>query len=354
MDGNTWCCPGCRGLLRPGRDEWSCRSCGTCFRALRGIPDLRTGEDLYLSNEDDWSFALRLDHAYDRLDFRGLLDAYLSLDPDVASDQKRRQVAHILSAPGRAGAWLEAVGRPAGGRLLDLGCGSGSLLAVAGRRAPEVCGVDIALRWLLVARKRLDEEGLRNVPLACACAEDLPLADNSVARVLAGDVIEHVGDQRATLAEAYRVLEPGGRVFLATPNRFSLGPEPHVHVWGVGYLPRRWMASYVRAVRGSDFRAIRTHGIRGWVRMLSVSPFDDWRITAPVLPTTDLAHFGPVKRTAARMYNAVATTRTGRWAALAVGPLFHIVAEKPPRTPPPRHPHNPSTRRPTTQQARQA
>jgi hypothetical protein len=33
------------------------------------------------------------------------------------------------------------------------------------------------------------------------------------------------------------VLRPGGLLFLATPNRYTLGLEPHVRLWGVGYLP---------------------------------------------------------------------------------------------------------------------
>lgn len=329
MDGTPWCCPGCRGRLEPGRDRWACRSCGAAFRALRGIPDLRTRDDVYLPNEDDWAFALRLDRDFDSLDFRGLLDRYFTLASDVTPEQKRRQVTHILTAPGRVVHWLDALGPVGHGRLLDLGCGSGSFLAAVGRRVPSTCGVDVAMRWLLVARKRLDEEGLGHIPLACACAEDLPAGEGAFAGVVAGDVIEHVADQSATLAEAFRVLRPGGRVFLASPNRYSLGPEPHVGVWGVGYLPRRWMETYVRMMRGGDFRAIRTLGVREWRQAIRFSPFGGGRITVPPLPTDDLAHFGRVKRLIGRLYNAVVTTRLGRCAALAVGPLFHVVAEKP-------------------------
>ncbi len=54
--------------------------------------------------------------------------------------------------------------RPESGPLLDLGCGSGSFLASVGASGRIVAGVDIALRWLIVARKRLDEEGLARHP----------------------------------------------------------------------------------------------------------------------------------------------------------------------------------------------
>lgn len=339
MNGFAWACPKCRGELDSGRDSWDCRRCGAAFPALRGIPDLRTGDDLFLDNAGDRALARRLDADFDRLDFRGLLDLYFDLSPEIAPDLRARQVTHILTAPGRVRRWLDGVGDEAG-LLLDLGCGTGSFLSAVGHSRPAVAGVDIALRWLLVARKRLDEEGLGRVPLVCACAEDLPLCDAAVAAVVAGDVIEHVVDQAATLGEVHRVLRPGGRAFLASPNRFSLAPEPHVQVWGVGYLPRRWMCGYVRWTRGADFRAIRTLGYGEWVRLLRSSPFEGGRISSPPLPAEDLAHFGPLKRRVARLYNSVVATRPGRLAALAVGPLFHVVCRKQDKAASPPRPSN--------------
>ncbi|MBV8555479.1 MAG: methyltransferase domain-containing protein [Planctomycetaceae bacterium] len=339
-------CPHCRGSLEMGDDGAACRGCGRSYRGLRGIPDLRTGDDAFLSNRDDWAFARRLDEDYDRLDFRGLLERYFDLSPEVPADLRWRQVAHILTAPERARAWLEAVGGAGHGRLLDLGCGTGSFLAAVGAGVREAWGIDIALRWLLVARKRLDEEGLAHVRLACGCAERLPVRDRGFARVVAGDVIEHVGDQAATLAEVHRVLVPGGRLFLASPNRFSLAPEPHVQVWGVGYLPRRWMGPYVRWARGIDFRAIRTLGLGEWRRLLRRSPFGGGAIVAPGLPRADVAHFGPVKRGVARAYNALVTTRPGQAIARAVGPLFHVVCTRSEDGSPPTP--TPATRRRST------
>src|SRR5262249_32689670 len=159
--------------------------------------------DLYLANAVDWAFAQRLNEDFDRLDFRGLLDRYFDLAEEVPPDLRRRQIAHILNAPERARQWREALG-PIGDRgLLDLGCGTGSFRAAVGREVGPAWGVDIAMRWLLVARKRLDEEGLAHAGLVCGCAERLPFRDRSFGGIVAGDVIEHVADQRATLAEAH-------------------------------------------------------------------------------------------------------------------------------------------------------
>ena len=221
------------------------------------------------------------------------------------------------------------VGECDSGPLLDLGCGSGSFLAAVGASRPGLlAGVDIAMRWLIVARKRLDQEGLSHIPLVCGCAERLPFADRTFAGVVAGDVIEHVGDQRAMLLEGHRVLKAGGRLFLAAPNRFSLASEPHVQVWGVGFLPRRWMSRYVRWASGRDFRAIRTLGNGEWKRLIERSPFARSRIEAPGLPKADLDHFPPLKRQVALSYNRLVATRAGQLASRAFGPFFHVVCER--------------------------
>jgi SAM-dependent methyltransferase len=273
---------------------------------------------------------------------------------EIPRPLQRRQVAHILTAPARAEHWLEKLGpmdrdRP----LLDLGCGSGSFLAAVGRAAGaerRLLGVDIAMRWLLVARKRLEEEGLAHVPLVCACAERLPLADDCAGGIVAGDVIEHVADQTATLAEAHRVLAPGGRLVMATPNRFSLAPEPHVGVWGVGFLPRKFMRGYVRLFKNVDFRAIRTVGLGECRRLLRASPFGGGTVQAPALPADDLAQFGRLKRALGRAYNRLVAGRAGQALALRAGPLFHVVCTRAAGQAPSRT-ASPATRRPTRPQA---
>jgi SAM-dependent methyltransferase len=322
-------CPGCGSEPVGGPEAWRCPGCGVAYRGLRGIIDLRTAEDVFLSNSEDWNYASRLDADFDRLDFRGLLDRYFDLSPAIPAPLRRRQIAHILTAPDRVRAWLDALGPMArAGPLLDLGCGSGSFLAAVGGTRRPWAGMDIALRWLIVARKRLDEEGLSDVPLVCGCAERLPFADRSFAGVVTGDVIEHVADQAATLAEAHRVLRPGGRLFLASPNRFSLAPEPHVGVWGVGFLPRAWMAGYVRFRAGGDFRAIRTLGFGEWNWILGRSPFGKGSVVAPGLPDSDLVRFGPIARRLARAYNRVVASPVGQIVARRVGPLFHVVCTR--------------------------
>jgi predicted SAM-dependent methyltransferase len=74
--------------------------------------------------------------------------------------------------------------------------------------------------------------------LLCCSGAELPFAANSLQVVVASDVIEHTPRQREFLQSCWRVLAPGGMLFLVVPNRFSLSIEPHVRLWGVGFLPR--------------------------------------------------------------------------------------------------------------------
>jgi SAM-dependent methyltransferase len=323
-------CPDCKGQLAAGPeiDTWTCGSCGRRACGLRGIPDLRVGAD-HAFAEEDWAIAKRLDEDFDRLDTRGLLERCYDLARPIPADLRQRHMTHILTAPERGRRWFEALG-PIGDRpLLELGCGGGTFLATVGGDVGPAWGIDILMRSLLVARKRIDEAGLGHIRLVCCCAEDLPFGDRRFGAIVAGDVIEHVADQSKTLAEAYRVLQPGGRFFMAVPNRFSLTPEPHVGIWGVGFLPRRWMAPYVRLVRGLDWSGVRSLGHGEWKRLLRQSPFGRGATVAPSLPAADLAHFSPIKRRLGRLYNLLVETRLGQAAAGAIGPLFHVVCERP-------------------------
>jgi SAM-dependent methyltransferase len=323
-------CPHCLGKLIEKPDLWHCNACQRSYRALRGIPDLRTADDEYLANDRDWEFAAALSEAYDRLDFRGILERYFDHSPDIPTNLRERQITHILTAPERASRWLDLIGgSPRNGALLDLGCGTGSFLSVAASCGASSVGLDIAMRWLLVAQKRIEEEELTDCRLVCACAERLPFRDQSFHRIVAGDVIEHVANRERTLDEAHRVLVPGGRAFLASPNRFSLAPEPHVQVWGVGFLPRPWMAPYVRWRRGLDFRAIHNLGYIGWRRLLRRSRFTRGDIRCPQLPESDLNQFHGLKRQLGRLYDQVVTSGPGQALARAFGPLFHVVCERP-------------------------
>jgi SAM-dependent methyltransferase len=95
------------------------------------------------------------------------------------------------------------------GRLLDLGCGVGHSYELLAPR--ETVGLDSDAAAL---------EGQAR-PTVAADMRELPFADGEFASVLAVQSIEHVPDPARVLAEAARVLEPGGAAVLVTPNRLT-------------------------------------------------------------------------------------------------------------------------------------
>ena len=105
---------------------------------------------------------------------------------------------------------------PASIRVLDVGCGAGFLsnsLAVHGHR---VTGVDASARSLLVAARH-DET--RSVRYLVGDARRLPFAEAAFEVVCAMDFLEHVESPEVVVAEAARVLVPGGLFFFHTFNR---------------------------------------------------------------------------------------------------------------------------------------
>jgi GT2 family glycosyltransferase/SAM-dependent methyltransferase/peptidoglycan hydrolase CwlO-like protein len=104
----------------------------------------------------------------------------------------------------------------AGKRVLDLACGTGYGTAILGAQGGKVTGVDISAAAIRLARKR---HGSDNVTFVIADCFDLPFAAGSFDVVVANEMIEHVADHDALIAEARRVLVPGGMLLVSTPNK---------------------------------------------------------------------------------------------------------------------------------------
>lgn len=102
---------------------------------------------------------------------------------------------------------------PAGGRLLDIGCGSGGLFAAVEDWVAEYWGADIIAYEEFLAAGRFIEAHLDQ--------GRLPLPDGCAAMITALEVIEHVENPRALLREMARLVCPGGWVLLSTPHQLS-------------------------------------------------------------------------------------------------------------------------------------
>lgn len=110
------------------------------------------------------------------------------------------------------------------GRVVDLGCGPNPVvlfeLAKAGWQA---AGVDLSADFCRNAREQAAALGLP-VRIECASADSTPFADGEFDALILSETLEHVPDEleEPTLAEAFRILRPGGRLLFSVPNAASL------------------------------------------------------------------------------------------------------------------------------------
>jgi arsenite methyltransferase len=101
-----------------------------------------------------------------------------------------------------------------GETVLDLGSGAGADVLISARRVGptgKAIGLDMTDEMLELARANADEAGIENVEFVKGYLEELPLEDESVDVVISNCVINLSGDKSKVLAEAARVLRPGGR-----------------------------------------------------------------------------------------------------------------------------------------------
>ncbi|MGW4032547.1 methyltransferase domain-containing protein [Streptomyces sp. NPDC004838] len=138
------------------------------------------------------------------------------LDRTAASDVGRAYKRVLFDA-------LDA--RP-GQTVLDLGCGPGTDLEALARAVTDsgaVIGVDSSPEMTGRARERT--AGLSAVDVRDGDVHRLPLADGSVDRARTDRVLQHVADPATALAEARRVLRPGGRLVMGEPDWDSLAVD---------------------------------------------------------------------------------------------------------------------------------
>ncbi|GAA4926854.1 ubiquinone/menaquinone biosynthesis C-methylase UbiE [Actinomycetospora succinea] len=151
--------------------------------------------------------------------------AYLPGMPGGAPQFLYDVMSRVLGAGPSHRRLVEQADPPRDGRVLEIGCGTGNVLAAVARRHPDVelIGLDPDPAALARARTKLGD----GVRLEQGFADDLPLPDGHVDRVLSSLMLHHLpADQQArALREARRVLRPGGTVHIVDmEGERSTGP----------------------------------------------------------------------------------------------------------------------------------
>ncbi|MEO7501890.1 MAG: class I SAM-dependent methyltransferase [Gemmatimonadaceae bacterium] len=301
--------------------EYRCVSCSAAYPIRYGIPDFRLSPDPYISVEAELAKIEKL-LAPPAKSFRELLNVYYELSPENPPELNAHYIASMEGSVIRGSAILRKLRNIAPDlgdrRILDIGCGSAGLAVAASKEFAEVVGVDVALRWLLIGRQRLNESGpaAAKVALICANAEALPFRSAAFEAVVADAVIEHVRDSSMMRDETLRVLAGDGAFFFTTNNRYSVLPEPDVRILGFGLLPRRWMEKAALALRKTPYRT-RLHSRR---ELRSVFK----NVGRVDLPSYEPNELGRRNERARRIWDVLSRIPPIRWAMGPIVPQYFV------------------------------
>lgn len=153
--------------------------------------------------------AVRADRAAAAADWfeahAGEWDAIRSLH--VAESEVEAAMARALGLEGKEGAPV--------GHLVDIGTGTGRMLELFAPHAERALGIDRSSEMLRLARAKLSEQGLANAELRQADLYALPLQDGGADLAILHHVLHFAQQPGAAIAEAARVLAPGGRLLIA-------------------------------------------------------------------------------------------------------------------------------------------
>jgi SAM-dependent methyltransferase len=138
--------------------------------------------------------------------------------------------------PGRSwAAWSRALGLLLPQvDVVDIACGEGYLSVEAARWAKKVIGIDRSAEVLKRARALAERRGVANITWKRGEIEKLPLNDASVDVALLSQALHHAADPAAAVAEAARVLRPGGDVVV-------LDLREHDQAWVRDRVGDRWL-----------------------------------------------------------------------------------------------------------------
>jgi ubiquinone/menaquinone biosynthesis C-methylase UbiE/uncharacterized protein YbaR (Trm112 family) len=192
-------CPACQGALAYDEQSVTCTACTQVFPVDGHIPMMVSslsadgfGHDLY-NAQLRGNFFEKVFHTNRIQTLMRLITSELNIEP--------------------------------GCKALDVGCNTGPMLIPLRRAGYDVVGIDISAHDVHQAERYLDQCSLPSSMLAVADGTQLPFRDCSFDFILLIDILEHTAFPELIVAQARRLLSPGGTVIATVPWNY----HPYVH-----------------------------------------------------------------------------------------------------------------------------
>lgn len=184
-------CPACHGDLAVADGRLYCPACGNTYPVAGRIP-------VMISEPSNDGFGHDLYHAQLEGNFF----------EKVFHNNRIDTLMRLITCE---------LGIKPGSRALDVGCNTGPMLVPLRRAGYEVVGIDISVDDVQQAERYLEQAGLSSGLLSVADGTRLPFRDHSFDLILLIDILEHTDHADRVVAEARRLLAPGGMVIATVP-----------------------------------------------------------------------------------------------------------------------------------------
>jgi SAM-dependent methyltransferase len=246
------------------------------------------------------------------------------LVPGAEADRLKRGTAadYLDNIEQRLGICLAAAGTQP--RLLEVGSGLGNLLFEAKKRGYDVTGVEYSASSVRAANERLGAECVVQGTIG-----DVPLPDSSFDVAVLADVIEHTRDPLSNLKRIWRLLRPGGALFMALPSLDS---------WSARLMRERWMEFKLEHLFYFDSSTVRTALLKSGFEEVEVST--GWKTLSPEYIVRHFERFPvPVLTRIARVTGALMPGPLRRRHMRVVASGINVLARRSPRPPLSDRPH---------------
>jgi len=188
-------------------------------------------------------------------------------------------------------------------RILDLGCGWGSLTFLLAPLCEEIVGVDAIPERIDFCRIRQEQENIENVQLIVANVLQLPFPEESFEIIIANGLLEWIGIngeenpkrlQNLFLKKIFNLLKPEGKLYIGIENRYGfkmwMGAKDHSGIPFTSLMPRMLANFLTKLIRRGPFMSYKTssgyrtytYSCSGYKRLLSEAGFTEVEFFIPL------------------------------------------------------------------------